>query len=303
LARLIEMEFEPEGDSRRAERAEAERHAESCEACGARLRDQRSAQVRLGNMVASLTPERKPDCPPEKQWMLLVAGLRPPTDATMLLQHAMNCDFCGRLLKSAAKDFSPEISAEEQRTIRELASAGSVWQSNLAQEMARMSSASARETPAVRSQRTASFARWMRWVVPLGAAAALAVGAKVYLERSQPSLISTNQLIARAFSEQRPIDLRFPGASYAPARQERGVSAPSRSRLDEPAELLEAETQIQRGLAKHPDDPGWLQAKARANLFEGNYQEAIEELRRAEGARQDDLSLKVDLATAYYERA
>jgi Flp pilus assembly protein TadD len=72
--------------------------------------------------------------------------------------------------------------------------------------------------------------------------------------------------------------------------------------MDEPPQLLEAEIQIARGLARHPQDAGWLQAKARADLFEGNSQLAIEGLRKAEASRPEDASLKVDLATAYFER-
>jgi tetratricopeptide (TPR) repeat protein len=123
------------------------------------------------------------------------------------------------------------------------------------------------------------------------------------MERSSPSLSSTNQLIAQAYAEQRPIDLRFPGAAYGPVRQERGESGPSRSRMDEPPQLLEAEIQIARGLARHPQDAGWLQAKARADLFEGHAQLAIDALQQAAALRSPDASLQIDLATAYFERA
>jgi tetratricopeptide (TPR) repeat protein len=299
---LVEPEFAPEADARGSDLAAAE-HAETCEMCSSRLRDQRSVQASLRNMAAPLASARKPDCPPENEWLLLAAGLSSSAEAAPLLEHASDCDYCGQLLKSATQDFSPEISAEEERTIRQLASAGLPWQRDLAQKMAGMSGAVTAPARAQRSQPRLFSANWTRWAVPLGAAAAVAVGAFIYVQQSTPSLASTNQLIAQAFTEQRPFELRFPGAGYGPVRQQRGGSGPSRSRMDEPPELLQAETQIAQGLAKHPDDPGWLQTKAQVDLYEGNYTAAIEELQRAETEHPEDLSLKLDLATGYFERA
>ncbi|HYM74902.1 MAG TPA: hypothetical protein VE377_02900 [Candidatus Dormibacteraeota bacterium] len=119
------------------------------------------------------------------------------------------------------------------------------------------------------------------------------------MQRS-PSLSSTNQLIAQAYTEQRPFEWRFPDARYGPVRQRRGAPDP---RMDESPALLEAESSIAHALAKHPDDPGWLQAKARTELLEGNYGVAIEALTRAESSSSADESLQLDLAIAYGERA
>src|SRR5580698_7580130 len=114
------------------------------------------------------------------------------------------------------------------------------------------------------------------------------VGVALWTRRSSPSLALTDQLIAQAYTEQRPIELRFPGAGYGPVRQERGENDPSRSRMDLPPALLEAEKQIARRLATHPQDSGWLQAKARTDLFEGLYASAIQVLQQAEAARPED---------------
>jgi tetratricopeptide (TPR) repeat protein len=126
----------------------------------------------------------------------------------------------------------------------------------------------------------------------------ITLGTAIWIGRSSPSLAAANQLIAQAYTVKRPIELRFPGASYGPLRQQRGVH---NSRMDEPPELLDAEMQVARGLARHPQDAGWLQAKARTDLLEGNYETAIKDLQRVTVARpDDDVSLKVDLATAYF---
>ncbi|MGD0162323.1 MAG: hypothetical protein ABSB39_07610 [Candidatus Sulfotelmatobacter sp.] len=302
-------------------RDQAKAHAEGCAVCGPRLRDHRSVQARLRSMVSPVVAERKSDCPSEEEWTAIAGGVAPAAEAKPMLEHASRCDHCGPLLRAATEDLNPEISAEEEDFIRSLPSASPEWQRALAHKM---TGASATAQPAAsvavpvaaasrvgaewetRSSRLASvwrFANWTRWAIPLGAAAVVVVGAGVVMQYSPPSLSSTNKMIAQAYTEQRPFELRFPGAGYGPVRQERGESGPSHSRMDEPAELLEAETQIARGLARHPQDAGWLQAKARAELFEGHYQSAIEALQKAESVRPDDASIKIDLAAAYFERA
>jgi tetratricopeptide (TPR) repeat protein len=301
-------------------RDQAKAHAEGCGVCGPRLRNHRSVQARLQSMVSPVASERTSVCPAEGEWLRLAAGLAQAEEAPPLLEHAATCDYCGPLLRAATEDLNPEISAEEQEFIRQLPSARAEWQRDLARKMADTATAQAAENdvvpvneserrvervrPASSPSRTGwNFASWNFWAAPLTAAAVVAIGAAIWFERQSPSLSSTNQLIAQAYSEQRPIELRFPGASYGPVRQERGGSGPNHSRMDEPPQLLQAETQIARGLARHPQDAGWLQAKARADLFEGNYQSAIELLQQAEPVHPEDASLKIDLATAYYERA
>ena len=324
LAALAEeMEAAPQGASASAGsgRDQAKAHADRCSVCGPRLRKHLSVQASLRSMVRAVASVRKLDCPPEATWTTVAAGVASADESQVLLEHASRCDYCGPLLRAATEDLNPEISAEEQEFIRQLPSARAEWQRDLARKMADAETAAGGEDvvsvnatePQAEGQKvrpSASpsrsgwrFASWNLWAAPLTAAAVVAIAAAIWVERQSPSLSSTNQLIAQAYSEQRPIELRFPGASYGPVRQERGVSGPNRSRMDEPPELLQAETQIARGLARHPQDAGWLQAKARADLFEGSYQSAIELLQQAEPARPEDASLKIDLATAYYERA
>jgi tetratricopeptide (TPR) repeat protein len=228
------------------------------------------------------------------------------SEASPLLEHSADCDYCGQLLREATEDFSPELSEQETKSIGQLPSALAGWQRDIARKMAEMSGApagrlstSARIAPA---RAAWSSSAWLVWAWPIAATAVLVTTTILWIIRS-PSLSSTNQLIAQAYTAQRPIDLRFPGADYGPVKQERGESGPYRSRMDEPPELLEAETLISRGLASHPQDAGWLEAKARTDLFEEHYESAIEALQQAEVIRPDDASVKIDLATAYIERA
>jgi tetratricopeptide (TPR) repeat protein len=285
------------------DREQAKAHADGCSVCGHRLRDHRSVQASLRSMANPVASERTSECPPDDKWTAVAAGVYSAEQCAPLLEHASHCDHCGHLLRTATEDLNPEISSQEQERIRQLPSSSAGWQRDVARKMAEMSGATPAPDISGRRETRARVARyfsgWMRWAVPAAAAAVLVVGAALWIERT-PSLSSTNRLIAQAYTAQRPIELRFPGASYGPVRQQRGAQS---SRMDEPPELLEAESQIARGLASHPQDAGWLQAKARTGLLEGNYQAAIEGLQRAEALRPQDDSLKIDLATAYFGRA
>jgi cytochrome c-type biogenesis protein CcmH/NrfG len=308
-------------------REHAKAHAEGCAICGQRLRDHLSVQAMLGTVANSVTGERMPDCPAKHVWLTFAAGLSSAAQSQSLLEHASQCDYCGQMLCAATEDMNPEISAEEQELIRQLPSGRPKRQRELARKIVEMEGASEKGAVPARAESVVAapgnkakasvggrlrgtpqqerwrFANWTGWAVPVGVLAVVIAGSVVFVEYSSPSLSSVNKMIAQAYTEQRPMELRFPGAGYGPVRQQRGELGPSRSRMDEPPELLEAETTIERGLAKHPNDPRWLQAKARTDLFEGNYQAAIEKLQKAENQRPEDMSIKVDLASAYYGKA
>jgi tetratricopeptide (TPR) repeat protein len=291
---------------------EAQAHADGCSVCGSRLRDHRSVQSRVRSLVSPVASVhttdgeregRTKDCPAEEIWTGIVAGLASAAESEPLLRHACTCDYCGFWLRAASEELDPEISAEESDAIRQLTSAGVGWQRRLSHKMAQASEAPNKSESRSSAGTFWNFANWKLWAAPVGAAAVVAVGGAILIEHNSPSLSSTNQLIAQAYSEQRPNELRFPGAAYAPVRQERGTSGPARSRMDEPPSLLKAETQIARALSIHPHDTGWMQAQARADLFEGHADEAIALLQQAEAARPEDASVNLDLAMAFYERA
>ena len=109
-----------------------------------------------------------------------------------------------------------------------------------------------------------------------------------------------NALLAQAYTEQRNMELRISGAQYAGLRVQRGTE---QSLLNRPAPLLKAEELIGNKLASHPLDPVWLQAKARADLLDNNYEPAIQSLERALQIQPDSPSMLTDLASAYFQRA
>lgn len=191
-------------------------------------------------------------------------------------------------------DLNMAMSEAERAQIALLASAQAEWQREIAERMAgttRMDSPSA--------------PWWKVWAsVPrlamAGAAFAAVVAAASWIAVHSRHPDSAGQLLARAYTEQRTLEVRFGGAAYAPLRVQRG---PEASFADRTASLLKAEALIASQLPSHPTDPSWLGAKARADLLEGKYDAAVESLRRALESSPNSPELMVDLASAYFQRA
>ena len=157
----------------------------------------------------------------------------------------------------------------------------------------------------MRMPTTSASTWWQRWrTVPrlaLAGASLLAVvgvGSWVAIHRNQPA--AADQLLARAYTEKRTLELRIAGAGYAPLRVSLG---PAASFISRPAALLKAEALIASQLESHPTDPSWLQASAEADVLEGKYDAAVEALRRALELDPHSPALLTDLATAYFQRA
>jgi len=109
------------------------------------------------------------------------------------------------------------------------------------------------------------------------------------------------QLLLEAYTQQRVVELRVPNAAYSTLSREKNDRV--YSRLDRPQSLLLAESRIAEELKDSPANPGVLKLRARADLLDWNYQDAIETLKYALEDAPDSLDLQMDLATAYFERA
>jgi hypothetical protein len=280
-------------------------HAVGCVACGFQVRSQRAVQTNLNALVSFVASERSSGCPAEGKWLPLSAGALSNQEAALLLEHASTCDYCGRLLRETAEALGPEQSGQTREVVRQLASSNPEWQRKLAHRLSDLPQP-AEGGSLVRAPSTSGRIRmqpmgsWARWALAGVGALLLALGSGLWIKNFRLSLSSTNQLIAQAYTEQRTVELRFPGASYGQLRQQRGEHISQRER---PQALKDAKVQIARRLAQDPKDPNWLQAKARVDLLEGHFQAAIDTLQQVEAWHPDDSSLKVDLSTAYFERA
>jgi tetratricopeptide (TPR) repeat protein len=266
-------------------RSRRESHVSSCPECQLRitmLEDNGSILNRLPGRGPGV---HGPACPEASEWPLLAAGLVRGARAQELLDHAANCDACGGKLRAAAECFSDELSEEEETLISGLATSSPQRQKQMA---ATMSALSARHG----ERRRFGPRAW------LAIAASFAIGALALTWwMAGGRTTRTAELLARAYSERRPFDLRIPGAGYAPVRVERGGD----SGLNRPTSLLEAELQIQKEIARNPDSPEWLELRARAEMLDQPHgaSAAIETLRRAHALRPNDPAIEADLGSAY----
>lgn len=308
LARLLEKARE--GGANRVATAEMHPHLAGCESCREQFENlaELESEFRQGGQSAFAGS----DCPEAKVWSEVAGGVSDPEGTPGYLRHASGCDHCGRLLRTATAeliglnidlnidlntdlniDLNKDLTDAERAEIAGLKSSRPEWQLRLAE---RISGTLRRDTP------PAWWRRWLAAPVLASAAVTIAVVAAVawWAAAGRGTVGSANALLARAYTDQRTLELRIPGAAYAPLRVQRG---PAESFVARPATLLKAEAMIASQLASHHDDPDWLQAAARADVLEGKYDAAVESLQRALELRPDSADLLLDLGTAHFQRA
>ena len=281
--------------------SDAERHAESCEDCNRKVQMHKHAQGELFGLNSSEPVQSGQECPQEEgDWLQVAAGLLPEDKAKELMNHAAQCGHCGPLLKNAAETLSDEVAPSEETLLASLSSARLDWQRNMASTL-RDGVSERQQNP---SWWRAIFA-WPTLAYAFAAVAAVAVVAWIGVRTLRPP--SAEQLLAQAYTERRTLEVRIPGAKYAPVRVERSESG---SNFDKPESLLKAEALIGENLRQHPNDPAWLRAKARAELLDtsyndnvGRYDEPIKTLQRALEAEPDSPELLADIGSAYLLRA
>ncbi len=239
-------------------------------------------------------------CPVPALWREVAGGLTPADETIVHLDHASRCNHCGPLLRSAVSEVSAlhgVVTESERKRIASLESARERWQRKLAQRIAGTRATEAKPAPWGR--------RWLALpALALAGASVLAViGVAAWFEahRNQPA--AAEQLLAKAYTEKRTLQLRIAGAEYAPVRVSRG---PVTSFIGRPAPLLQAEALIATQLQAQPADPAWLRARAQADVLEGRYDAAVEALRHALQAQPNSPAVLsdvlTDLATAYFQR-
>jgi CHAT domain-containing protein/tetratricopeptide (TPR) repeat protein len=297
----------------------ARQHLAECAHCQRQVELLQQTDRSLHALRTSVPASRTAACPDEQEWLRLAAGLLRSDEQQARLGHAATCDHCGSLLRQASEDFADELAPEEESLLHSLSTAQPEASRSLAERLAQT-----RETPrettrgaqesraAVRGVRDVretpreakpSVRRWFAWPALNYAAAAVAVviaAALAFWPTPRPATQEAEQLLAQAYTEQRIMELRIPGASHAPVRVERG---PERSRLSRPPALLEAEALIARQLRNNPNDANWWHMRGRAELLDWKYDAAIKSLKRALDSQPESSPIKIDLATAYFQRA
>jgi CHAT domain-containing protein/tetratricopeptide (TPR) repeat protein len=307
LARLLEesrlrLVFSPDSRVTHA-------HFAVCAACREQFEDLVSLERQLKGVGSTDSAVRQSSCPDPAGWLGIVGEMTPPDEALSWIEHASRCDYCGPLLRGAVAEFADlngELTEEERLYIATLDSASEAWQRQLTLRIAGTASKSKRlsaerESAAgwrIPGQEWISISRLLAVGVSCFALAVVGMTSWNALHRSRAA--TADQLLARAYTEKRNLELRIAGADYAPLRVSLGPAASFTSR---PATLLKAEALIAAQLELHPSDPGWLQAKAQGDILEGKYDAAVDTLRHARELDPHSPSLLIDLATSYFQRA
>ncbi|HXC43368.1 MAG TPA: CHAT domain-containing protein [Candidatus Dormibacteraeota bacterium] len=296
LDRLVSLlETNVSGSEQLSEPAlrEVQRHVESCQDCSRKLRMHQSVQSEILRMRVPSPSPPTPKCMGDAGWLEVAAGLLPEAKTRELMKHAAQCGHCGPLLKKAAEVLVDEATPGEEALLASLQSARPEWRENMV--------ATLRDSARDRQQKPSWWRASFAWPAPAYAFAGIvAVAVIAWVGVRALHSPSVEQLLAQAYSEHRTLEVRIPGAKYAPVQAQRGTE---RSDFDKPQSLLKAEDLIGENLRKNPNDPIWLQARARAELLDGNYESAITSLQQALEAQPDSPGLLTDLGSAYFVRA
>jgi CHAT domain-containing protein len=229
-------------------------------------------------------------CPDETVWLEVAAGLTPSgVETEKLLSHSAVCPECAAALARSVRALSSDAEEGEDEILGQLKSSGREWQRQTGEMIAGSGARRAWNRPRP------------LW---LALAAAIVIGG-VLVSKAVFTPQEPTPLLAQAYTAQRTVELRIPGADYAPLRVQRGSRT---SRADRPAELSEADAAIRRHLDANPSDPLWLWTRGRADLLDWNYDDAIRTLTLAldldaSAAARVKAEILVDLATAYFQRA
>jgi len=153
----------------------------------------------------------QPDCPDPLVWYEIASGELAPEPTQKYVQHATDCEQCSGLFAGAVSDLSDETTAVEAKQIAALESARPKWQRRLAQRIAGTITPDSESVPWWSRPRVRRLA-----LVAAGLAVAV-IGVQ------QLQLQIAEKLLARAYSDERPIELRMAGARHAKFTAERGA--------------------------------------------------------------------------------
>ena len=239
--------------------------------------------------LAHRRPEKKPGCPAEDRLRLLLPGQVGAREAKKLLAHAAECDWCGAVLREAARDLTGPSTGEEEELAGKSPLADPLRRREFAEQLAPLK----RE----RKPPHTVFRWWPAGGLAAGLAAAGLVGGVIYPQWAR-SPAHTARLLAEAYTKNRQMQMRLAGAQWASERTKLGDGGSS---VNKPPELNDAESNIARAMEAHSADPRWLQLQGEADILENKYEPAIDELERAHSLRPNDATILLDWGTALYQ--
>src|SRR5947209_9115477 len=262
--------------------AENQAHMENCPQCKSLLEEcqvvdaklQKLASVRLGTNIAM-------NCPDERIWFDVAAGTLPETESFQYLQHAAECNSCGRKLVAATRMFADDLSPDEQKTMSALSSSSAEAQQKLSQRLASNAASAPVIVQKVPAKPKRHFWKPLSFSVAGAAIAITAILAFIFFNRHD-STEDVEKLLAQTYTENRIMEMRIPYARHAPIRQQRNGDAGSI--LNIPESFRRAADQIAKGVKNHPDNPKWLLQQAKLDLLDSRYQAALSTLNKIDNS-------------------
>jgi hypothetical protein len=290
------------------------------------LEFQRARLSFLADPMVSKSPSSA--CPSEDDIRNLAAGLCSEPLARQIRAHADACGRCGPLLQEYIEDFSDSSTPEEQAFLNQLRTSSPKRQARAIREMLKedVPSGTVRsdsdivtpsphvtqktDSPAPpspkhldKSHRIAFPWKWITAPAVATACAIIAFAAVTgiwYARRDTPEKVE--QKLAQAYTEQRTMEMRWPGAAYSSYKQT--LSGDSESLLNSPESLRTAANLIDSQLKKDPDDSRWLLLSARLNVLDWRYKAALATLDKIVDPKSiDSPQFRMTRALALYEQA
>src|SRR5262249_17267996 len=144
------------------------------------------------------------NCAPVELIQKVAAHLADDAVAEPFLQHATECGRCGTLLREELQVLCGDSSEEERSEITALRTSNSQWQRDFAANLA------ATQRNANRSRNPFAGRTTQSWRLVVAFSAALVVCAVLGIWAWQNRTPDVTSLLARAYSESRTVELRFP---------------------------------------------------------------------------------------------
>ena len=279
-----------------AQRLQLEAHLADCESCLGRVLD--AERIRLGLLEGDrMRKTPYPGCPAEETLQELAAGIAPSEMVEATSEHAAHCDFCGPLLARYMREFSDSLEEEDAALLAQLKSSKPGWQKKFVRKHIKV---------AEEKRGWSLFSGFWPKLATAGVAA-VAVAFGTYTFFHHDDLSQAQSLVAAAYGERRTIEMRLPSAPHSDFNPIPVVKGPNDGGdwKSVPASLVEAEALLKQKNASGDLGPQWLQVEGRIDLLQGSSRsidEAVDAFEKALARNPDNLGLKVDLATAYFEK-
>jgi tetratricopeptide (TPR) repeat protein len=261
-------------------------HLNRCVTCRTRLELYTRQKEGWDFLRAAPEAPRSAVCPGEEKWLSLAAGVLEESESEALLDHATNCDACGRYLDQAVEDLNAvDVPAEA------IPALSPEFGARVAAQLRLQFAQQHKESSTLVQSRP-------RFVLPawayIGAAAIAALIIFAILPRVlQPD---PSRLLVQAYESGRTGVVRFPGATYTP---QTGIA---RSEDARNAVLAEAEARILRALEKEPGDARWLRLRGQLDFLRRRYDSAIAILQPLTQSQDVAADLYMDLGMIYLAR-